>query len=89
MRCSSYAPDVRLHTTADIQQQDNVNRHPLTLKIPDLLLLSVYSQDEILNSEISNGMVFRIHYLSVYASHQDITTVTLGSSGLSSSGALS
>ena len=49
MRCNCHAPDVWLHATADIQQQDDVNRHLLALEIPDLLGLSIHSQDEILS----------------------------------------
>jgi hypothetical protein len=68
MRSSSHAADVWLHATADIQQQDDVNRHLLVLEIPDLLRLSIHSQDEILGSEIANGMVLTIYYLGVHPS---------------------
>ena len=74
MRSSSHAPDVWLHATADIQQQDDVNRHLLALEIPDLLRLSIHSQDEILDSETANGMVSTIHYLGIDTSQRDIAT---------------
>ena len=56
MRSGSHAPDMWLHATADIQQQDNINRYVLALEIPDLLRLSIHSQDEILDPETTNGM---------------------------------
>jgi hypothetical protein len=57
---------------ADIQQQDDVNRHLLALEIPDLLRLSVHSQDEIRDSETANATVSPIHYLGIDPSQRDI-----------------
>jgi hypothetical protein len=74
MRSGSHAPDVRLHATADVQEQDDVNRHLLVLKIPDFLRLSIHAQDEILDSEAANGMVSTIHYVGIDASQRDIAT---------------
>ena len=78
MRSSSHAPDMWLHAMADIQQQDDVNRHPLALEISDLLRLSIHSQNEILGSETANGMVSAIHYLGIDTSQRDITTKSNG-----------
>jgi hypothetical protein len=72
VRSGGHAPDVWPHATADIQQQDNVNRNVLALEIPDLLLLSIHSQDEILNFETANRMVSAIHYLGIDTSQRDI-----------------
>ena len=74
MRSGSHAPDVWLHATADIQQQDDVNRHLLALEIPDLLRLSIHTQDEILDSETANRMASTIHYLGIDTSQRDIAT---------------
>jgi hypothetical protein len=73
MRSGSHVPDVWLHTTADIQQQDDVNGHLLALEIPNLLRLSIHSQDEILDSQTADGMVFTIYYLGIDTSQGDIT----------------
>src|SRR5689334_8118394 len=62
-----------LHATADIQQQQDINRHALALKVSDLLLLSVYSQDEILDAETTDWMIFNIHHLCIYTPQGDIT----------------
>jgi hypothetical protein len=45
MRSGSHAPDVWLYAPADIQQQDDVRRHLFALEIPDLLRLSIHSQE--------------------------------------------
>ena len=74
MRSSRHPPDVWLHATADIQQQGDINRHLLALEIPDLLRLSIHSQDEILDTETANGMTSTIHYLGVDTSQRDIAT---------------
>jgi hypothetical protein len=66
------------HATADIQQQDDVNRHLLALEIPDLLRLSIHSQDEILDPETANGMVSTIHYLGIDTPQRDIATKSNG-----------
>jgi hypothetical protein len=42
--------------------------------MPDLLRLSIHSQDEVLDPEIANGMARTIHYLGIDTSHRDIAT---------------
>jgi hypothetical protein len=78
MRSTSHAPDVWLHAMADIQLQDDVNRHLLALEIPNLLRLSIHSQDEILDSETANGMVSAIHYLGIDTPQRDFATKSNG-----------
>jgi hypothetical protein len=63
---------------ADIQLQDDVNRHLLALEIPNLLRLSIHSQDEILDSETANGMVSAIHYLGIDTPQRDFATKSNG-----------
>ncbi len=72
MRSGSHPPDVRLHAMADIQQQDDVNLHLLALEIPDLLLLSIHSQDEILVFETANGTACHVHYVRIDTSQRDV-----------------
>src|SRR5437763_7674294 len=72
MRRGSDAPDVRVHAMADIQQQQDVDRHVLALEIPDLLRLSIHSKDKILGAETAHGMVSAIHYLGIDTSQGDI-----------------
>jgi hypothetical protein len=78
MRSISHAPDVGSHAAADIQQQDDVNRHLLALEIPDFLRLTIHSQDEILDSEAENGMVSSVHYLGIDTTQGDIAAKSNG-----------
>jgi len=60
------------HTAADIQQQQDVNRHVFAREIMDREHPSILAKNEVFGAETSDGAIAMVEDLGVYAYQRDV-----------------
>ena len=63
---------VRPHASADVEQQENVDRHVFAGKIFDLAGLAFLAQNEVGYAQSANGAIRSVDHLGVYANQGDV-----------------
>jgi hypothetical protein len=84
MRGRGNALDMRAHTAADVEQQDQVDRHVFAGEIADVAGLAGFLEEEILGSKSGDGAVAAIYHLGVDAGEGYVAledNVTIGGGG--------
>jgi hypothetical protein len=78
LRSVCNSPDVRLHTPADVEQQEDVYGHAFGGKVPDGLGLAIHPEHEITRSQTGYRPACEVDNLGIDACHRHVALEDCG-----------